>query len=48
MIRPDSALMAYIADAAKACAGGSLLVRGRRLDGTGRFTQRFTPITYDA
>jgi hypothetical protein len=40
-------LWAFLGEPAKARAGGELVVRGRRLDGRGSFTQRFGAIGYD-
>ena len=40
-------LWAFLGKPAKRQAAGHLVVRGRRLDGPGSFTQRFTAIGYD-
>ena len=40
-------LWAFLGKPAKTRAGGELVVRGRRLDGRGTFTQRFGAIGYD-
>ena len=40
-------LWAFLGEPAKTRAGGELVVRGRRLDGRGSFTQRFGPIGYE-
>jgi hypothetical protein len=40
-------LWAFLGEPAKTRAGGELVVRGRRLDGRGSFTQRFGAIGYE-
>jgi hypothetical protein len=40
-------LWAFLGEPAKRQAAGDLVVRGRRLDGRGSFTQRFVPIGYE-
>ena len=40
-------LWVFLGEPAKARAGGHLVVRGRRLDGRGSFTQRFAAVSYD-
>ena len=40
-------LWAFLGEPAKRQAEGELVVRGRRLDGRGSFTQRFAPIGYE-
>jgi hypothetical protein len=40
-------LWAFLGESAKTRAGGELVIRGRRLDRRGTFTQRFSAISYD-